>query len=169
MIYVVLAIVVAVVVVGAVVFARWIHGIIDQSRERHDLIARLEATQAELVAACRERGIAIESYSPLGREPYRLRERVVGLPHPLRPEVPGDAQGPRFDQVAEVAHRGGEAVGEGRHVNDAGVASGLVHEADLVGVAAQRLLAHDVLAVFGGGEGDRQVGVRRRVSGLAVS
>lgn len=44
-------------IVASVVLARWIHGIIDQSRDRHLLIEELEATQADLVAAERTAGI----------------------------------------------------------------------------------------------------------------
>ncbi|QXC62318.1 sensor histidine kinase [Aquihabitans sp. G128] len=48
------------IVLAAITFARWIHGIIDQSRDRSDLIAQLESTQAELAAAEREAGVAAE-------------------------------------------------------------------------------------------------------------
>ena len=48
------------IVVGAVLFAGWIHGIIEQSRERQGLIAELGATRAELAAAERAAGVDAE-------------------------------------------------------------------------------------------------------------
>ncbi|CAN5415595.1 sensor histidine kinase [soil metagenome] len=48
------------IVVAAIAFASWIHGIIDQSRDRSDLIAQLEATRAELASAERAAGISEE-------------------------------------------------------------------------------------------------------------
>jgi signal transduction histidine kinase len=44
----------------SVVFGGWINGIIDQSRERGDLIEQLESTQAELAEANREAGVLAE-------------------------------------------------------------------------------------------------------------
>lgn len=41
-------------------FGLWVDRIIDQSRERRDLIARLEATQVELAAVSREAGVMAE-------------------------------------------------------------------------------------------------------------
>ncbi len=48
------------IVVAAISFATWIHGIIDQSRDRSELIAQLEAAQAELAAAERAAGVSEE-------------------------------------------------------------------------------------------------------------
>lgn len=47
----------AAMVAAAIAFAHWIHAIIEQSADRHELIARLEATRAELVAVERAAGV----------------------------------------------------------------------------------------------------------------
>ena len=70
----------------------------------------------------------------------------------------GVPRAPVFQEVPQVAHRRGEAVREGRHVDDARVAGRLVHRADLAGVQPERLLAHDVLARPRRRHGDRRVG-----------
>ena len=55
-------------------------------------------------------------------------------------------------QMPHIAHRRGEAVGEGRHVDDFGVACRMVHRPHLVRIESKRLFAHDVLAMGCGGE-----------------
>ena len=64
-----------------------------------------------------------------------------------------------LDHLAREPHGGDEAVVEAAEVLDAGRLDALPDVVALVGVAAERLLAEDVLAGLGGG--DRRLGVER--------
>ena len=64
-----------------------------------------------------------------------------------------------LEQLAREADRRNEAVVEAAHVDDARVFGRPPHRVRLVGVAAERLLAEDVLALPGGLDG--RLGVQR--------
>ena len=88
--------------------------------------------------------------------------RLGPIEKPLAAKVPQLAERPALGQMPHVPHRRGEAIRERRHVDDFRVAAGVVHRPHFAGVQPQRLLAHHVLAVPGGGERDRFVREIRR-------
>ena len=73
------------------------------------------------------------------------------------------------DQMLQIAHRRGKAIGERRHVHHAGVAGRVIHLAHFAGVQAQRLLAHHVLAVRRGGQRRSAVCVKLGVAMITAS
>jgi len=72
------------------------------------------------------------------------------------------AERPSLRQVPHVSHRRREAIGERSHMDNPGVAAGVIHLADFAGVEAERLFAHHVLAMFGGSQRDGEVSEVRR-------
>lgn len=113
----------------AVVFGRWIHGIIEQSRERGDLIAELEATRDELAAAERASGalnerarLAAEIHDTLAQgftsivlllEAVRAGVRTdAGRSHPIPDPMP-DATLRRLELAIDTAR---ENLAEARHL-----------------------------------------------------
>ncbi len=63
-----------------------------------------------------------------------------------------------LDEIFQIAHRGGEAIGESGHVDHARTIGRVGHFLHFAGVQPQWLFAHDVLAATGGG--DRNLLVR---------
>ncbi len=100
---------------------------------------------------------APEPASP--RPAARCRRGGIGEPvlQVARAEVVDLAELARLEHLAREPHRRDEAVVERAHVHDAGRVHALPGLVGLVGVAAERLLAHDVLARL-----------RRRDRGLGV-
>ena len=72
----------------------------------------------------------------------------------LAAEVTGHSECAGVDEMPEVAHRGGEAVGEGGHVADVVPLRFEEHLAGFGEVEAQRFFAHDMLAGANAGESD---------------
>ena len=67
-----------------------------------------------------------------------------------------------LDELARIAQRRNETRGEGALVDNAGGGDRLPQRERLIASAAQRLLAKDMLAVGGGGDGGLRVQIVRR-------
>ena len=114
-----------------------------------EVAADVDDVGAEVAERARSRGLAVEA-------PARRRVDSPGL-EVARAEVEEVAEVARLEHLARKADGGDEAVVEAAHVHDAG-ALGLAPDLErLVGRAAERLLAEDVLAVARGGDGRLRV------------
>ncbi len=111
---------------------------------------------AEIAERARARGLLLEPPDlGVGRAP------VLQV---AAPEVLDLAELPGLEQLAGQPHGRHEAVVEGAQVDDAGRLHALPDVVRLGGVAAERLLADDVLAGLGGGH--RRLGVQRVRAGV---
>ncbi|MBA3281721.1 MAG: sensor histidine kinase [Acidimicrobiia bacterium] len=90
-------------IVASVVFAHWIHGIIDQSRDRHLLIEELEATQADLVAAERTAGIHQERARLTGEIHDTLAQGFTSIVMLLQAVETGLGEGDASRRQVELA------------------------------------------------------------------
>ena len=128
----------------------------DERRDRRD-VADEEAGEVDHV------GAEVAERARPGRrgvEAPRVERRIVApVLQVAAAEVADLAELARLDHLAGEAHGGDEAVVEGAEVLDAGRRDALPDVVALVGVAAERLLAEDVLARLG--RGDRRLGVER--------
>lgn len=98
------------IVLAAIAFARWIHGIIDQSRDRSELIAQLEATRAELAAAERTAGVNEERARLTGEIHDTLAQSftsIVMLLQAVEAALPADATSRRQVDLAIDTARSG--------------------------------------------------------------
>ncbi|MDJ1136005.1 sensor histidine kinase [Streptomyces iconiensis] len=101
-----------VIIVLSAIFGTWVHRIIDQSRERADLIEELASTRAELAEVSREAGVAAE------------RERLAGEIHDAIAQglssivMLVQATGSTLDQMTGLPAGHGKTVDQARHQLD---------------------------------------------------